>query len=156
MRFTENMEYKFKIDVATIEDTETLVNFQLAMAKESEGTELDYETVREGVKAGIADDGKATYLVARDDKGEIFGSLMLTTEWSDWNNCNYYWIQSVYVRPESRHHGVFKELFDMAKTIAQSEGASALRLYVDRHNVNAQKVYQALGMHESHYLMYEL
>lgn len=44
------MEYKFKIDVASIEDTEILVKFQLAMAKESEGTELDYETVREGVK----------------------------------------------------------------------------------------------------------
>lgn len=126
------------------------------MAKESEGTELDYETVREGVKAGIADDSKATYLVARNDNNEILGSLMLTTEWSDWNNCNYYWIQSVYVRPENRHQGVFKELFDFAKAIALSEGGSALRLYVDRNNLNAQKVYLSLGMHESHYLMYEL
>ena len=92
------MGYKYKIDVANIEDTETIVKFQLAMAKESEGTELDYETVREGVKAGIADDGKATYLVARNDNNEVLGSLMLTTEWSDWNNCNYYWIQSVYVQ----------------------------------------------------------
>ena len=44
------MDFKYKIDVATPEDTETLVNFQLAMAKESEGTELDYGTVREGIK----------------------------------------------------------------------------------------------------------
>ena len=150
------MEYKYKIDVANIEDTETIVRFQLAMAKESEGTDLDYKTVREGVKAGIADDSKATYLVARNENGEVLGSLMLTTEWSDWNDCNYYWIQSVYVRPESRHQGVFKELFDFAKTIAQSEGDGALRLYVDRNNINAQKVYQSLGMRESHYLMYEL
>lgn len=142
------MKYKFKIDVANIEDTETLVKFQLAMAKESEGTELDYETVREGVKAGIADDSKATYLVARNENGEVLGSLMLTTEWSDWNNCNYYWIQSVFVRPECRHQGVFKELFDFAKAIAQSEGAGALHLYVDRNNINAQKVYQSLGMRE--------
>ena len=113
------MGYKYKIDVANIEDTETIVKFQLAMAKESEGTELDYETVREGVKAGIADDGKATYLVARNDNND-------------------------------------KELFDFAKAIAQSEGAGALRLYVDRNNINAQKVYQSLGMHECHYLMYEL
>ena len=126
------------------------------MAKESEGTELDYETVREGVKAGIADDSKATYLVARNDNSEVLGSLMLTTEWSDWNNCNYYWIQSVYVCPESRHQGVFKELFDFANAIAQSEGAGALRLYVDRNNINAQKVYQSLSMRESHYLMFEL
>jgi len=150
------MEYKYKIDIANLEDTETLVKFQMAMAKESEGTELDYETVREGVKAGIADDGKATYLVARNDDNEVLGSLMLTTEWSDWNNSDYYWIQSVYVRPECRHQGVFKELFDFAKAIALSEGAGALRLYVDRNNINAQKVYQSLGMHESHYLMYEL
>ena len=142
------MKSKFKIDVANIEDTETLVKFQLAMAKESEGTELDYETVREGVKAGIADDSKATYLVARNENGEVLGSLMLTTEWSDWNNCNYYWIQSVFVRPECRHQGVFKELFDFAKAIAQSEGAGALHLYVDRNNINAQKVYQSLGMRE--------
>ncbi len=150
------MEYKYKIDIANLEDTETLVKFQMAMAKESEGTELDYETVREGVKAGIADDGKATYLVARNDDNEVLGSLMLTTEWSDWNNSNYYWIQSVYVRPECRHQGVFKELFDFAKAIAQSEGAGALRLSVDRNNINAQQVYQSLGMHECHYLMYEL
>jgi ribosomal protein S18 acetylase RimI-like enzyme len=62
----------------------------------------------------------------------------------------------VYVRPESRHQGVFKELFGFAKAIAQSEGAGALSLYVDRNNISAQKVYQSLGMHESHYLMYEL
>lgn len=55
------MEYKYKIDVANIEDTETIVKFQIAMAKESEGTELDYETVREGVKAGIADYGKVAW-----------------------------------------------------------------------------------------------
>ena len=71
------MEYKYKIDVANIEDTETIVKLQLAMAKESEGTELDYETVREGVKAGIADDSKATYLVAQNDNNEVLGSLML-------------------------------------------------------------------------------
>ena len=34
------MEFKYKIDVATSEDTEALINFQLAMAKESEGMEL--------------------------------------------------------------------------------------------------------------------
>ena len=150
------MDFKYKIDVATPEDTETLVNFQLAMAKESEGKELDYGTVREGIKEGIADDSKATYIVARDEQGQPIGMLMLTTEWRDGNDCNYYWIQSVYVAPEDRHQGVFRELLDFAKAIAESEGAGALRLYVDRNNSSAQKVYQALGMHESHYLMYEL
>ena len=81
---------------------------------------------------------------------------MLTQEWSDWNNAPYYWIQSVYVRPASRRQGVFRELFDFARVIAESEQAGALRLYVDKHNTVAQKVYASLGMHDSHYLMYEL
>jgi ribosomal protein S18 acetylase RimI-like enzyme len=150
------MEYKYKIDVATADDVETLVNFQLAMARESEGSELDYATVREGVKTAVADGDKATYLVARDSRGEVLGSLMLTTEWSDWNNCDYFWVQSVYVRPESRHNGVLRELLGFARTIAEAEGNGTLRLYVDKSNLTAQQAYRRLGMHESHYLMYEL
>ncbi|MFZ1235821.1 MAG: GNAT family N-acetyltransferase [Prevotella sp.] len=145
-----------KIELATPQDTEAIIQFQLAMASETEGITLDYETVREGVKAAIADDSKALYLLAKNEEGQVIGSLMLTTEWSDWNNGVYYWIQSVYVRPDDRKQGVFSELFELAKSIAQSQNAGALRLYVDEHNLVAQKVYQSLGMHPSHYLMYEL
>lgn len=139
-----------------MQDTETLVQFQLAMAQESEGTQLDYVTVREGVKNAIEDESKAIYLIARNEDNEAIGSLMLTTEWSDWNNARYYWIQSVYVHPEFRRQGVFRELFEFARIIAENDNAGALRLYVDKENIVAQKVYQSLGMHDSHYLMYEL
>lgn len=139
-----------------MQDTETLVQFQLAMAQESEGTQLDYVTVREGVKNAIEDESKAIYLIARNEDNEAIGSLMLTTEWSDWNNARYYWIQSVYVHPEFRRQGVFRELFEFARVIAENDNAGALRLYVDKENIVAQKVYQSLGMHDSHYLMYEL
>ena len=147
---------KYQISVAEMQDTETLVQFQLAMAQESEGTQLDYVTVREGVKNAIEDESKAIYLIARNEDNEAIGSLMLTTEWSDWNNARYYWIQSVYVHPEFRRQGVFRKLFEFARVIAENDNAGALRLYVDKENIVAQKVYQSLGMHDSHYLMYEL
>lgn len=147
---------KYQISVAEMQDTETLVQFQLAMAQESEGTQLDYVTVREGVKNAIEDESKAIYLIARNEDNEAIGSLMLTTEWSDWNNARYYWIQSVYVHPDFRRQGVFRELFEFARVIAENDNAGALRLYVDKENIVAQKVYQSLGMHDSHYLMYEL
>ncbi len=147
---------KYRIDTATPDDTETIVQFQLDMALESEGTKLEYATVREGVKAAIDDNTKALYLLAHDEHDEVVGSLMLTQEWSDWNNAPYYWIQSVYVRPAFRRQGVFRELFDFARVIAESEQAGGLRLYVDKHNTVAQKVYASLGMHDSHYIMYEL
>ncbi len=147
---------KYRIDTATAADTETIVQFQLAMAKESEDTQLDYATVREGVKNAIENPERAIYLLAHDDQETVVGSLMLTQEWSDWNNAPYYWIQSVYVRPECRRQGVFTELFEFARVIAESDNAGALRLYVDKHNKVAQKVYESLGMRDSHYLMYEL
>lgn len=40
-------------------------------------------------------------------------------------------------------------------TTSVTKASSEVRLYVDRHNTNAQKVYQKLGMEECHYLMYE-
>lgn len=39
---------KYQIETACLEDTETIVQFQLNMARESEDSELDYTTVREG------------------------------------------------------------------------------------------------------------
>lgn len=149
------MESKFDIGVAGMGDAEAIARFQVAMARESEGTELDPATVGKGVRAGIAS-GQATYIVARDASGEPVGSLMLTTEWSDWHNCQYYWIQSVYVRPGSRRRGAFRAMFAYAREAARRAGAAALRLYVDRDNSAAMETYRSLGMRESHYLMYEL
>ena len=40
--------------------------------------------------------------------------------------------------------------------MANDQNIAQVRLYVDRHNTNAQKVYQKLGMEECHYLMYEI
>ena len=39
--------------------------------------------------------------------------------------------------------------------MAKEQSVAQVRLYVDRHNTNAQKVYRKLGMEECHYLMYE-
>jgi ribosomal protein S18 acetylase RimI-like enzyme len=79
---------------------------------------------------------------------------MITFEWSDWHNRQYYWIQSLYVRPEYRRQGIFRKLYDYVHSLASEDGA-AIRLYVDENNSTAQSVYQAVGMKESHYKLYE-
>lgn len=150
------MESKYNIGVAAGEaDIEAIARFQVAMALESEGTKLCPATVRRGVETGITE-GHAIYIVARNAEDAAIGSLMLTTEWSDWHCCQYYWIQSVYVRPEDRRRGAFSAMFAYAREAARRAGAAALRLYVDQNNSRAMAVYRALGMHESHYRMYEL
>lgn len=135
-------------------DIDSIVQFQADMAMESEGCVLDKEKVTKGVTAAMLDDSKGVYWVAKFEKRPI-GSLMLTCEWSDWNNEWYWWIQSVYVIPEFRRKGVYKAMYQNVKDAAKENNVSQIRLYVDKTNVSAQKVYQNLGMQESHYLMFE-
>jgi ribosomal protein S18 acetylase RimI-like enzyme len=81
---------------------------------------------------------------------------MVTTEWSDWRNGMFWWIQSVYVRPEYRRQGLYRELYARVKELAEQEPAvCGFRLYVENENVNAQKTYKALGMSETGYKLFE-
>lgn len=135
-------------------DIDSIVQFQADMAMESEGCLLDREKVAKGVAAAMLDESKGMYWVAKFD-GKTIGSLMITREWSDWNNEWYWWIQSVYVAPEYRRQGVYKAMYIKVKDAAKGSNVSQIRLYADRSNLSAQKVYKSLGMHESHYLMFE-
>lgn len=151
----QQIKMNWIIEKGTPEDTAVITGFQLDMAEESEGTLLDPETVNKGVHAGLSDPSKGIYFLAKTADGTIAGSLFLTKEWSDWNNCSYWWIQSVYVRPDYRRMGVFSALYSEVRRQAQAEGSTCLRLYVDKTNEKAKECYRAQGMDECHYLMYE-
>jgi GNAT superfamily N-acetyltransferase len=139
--------------VATREDARTIVEFQQAMARETEAVELDRETVRRGVQAVFADPSRGRYFVA-DVDGRVVASLLITYEWSDWRNGVVWWIQSVYVVPELRGRGVYAGLYAFVKQSAD-DSVRGIRLYVDRRNTRAQEVYRRLGMDGEHYLVFE-
>lgn len=67
------------------EDIEAIAQFQVDMSMESEGTVLDRDTATQGVSAAIHDENKGIYYVGGVN-GKAVASLMLTREWSDWNN----------------------------------------------------------------------
>ncbi|MBR5575958.1 MAG: GNAT family N-acetyltransferase [Bacteroidaceae bacterium] len=149
-----NTDLDLTITRGKASDIEAIVRFQADMAMESEGTMLDMDRLTLGVTSAINDEQKGTYLVARANDTPI-GSLMVTREWSDWNNMWYWWIQSVYVMPEYRNQGVYRAMYTTLKDMAKENGVSQVRLYADRTNHSAQQVYRRLGMTESHYLMFE-
>ncbi|MCI4568063.1 GNAT family N-acetyltransferase [Lysobacter sp. CFH 32150] len=145
-------------------DTDLLAQWMIAMAWETEHKHLDPATIRAGIAAGIADPAKARYFVAMQDAamaghetvGIPVGTLMLTTEWSDWRNGDWWWIQSVYVAPDHRRQGVYAALHRHAEQLARATpGVIGLRLYVEKDNANAQRTYSALGMHDAGYRIYE-
>lgn len=136
-------------------DTTSLVDFNQKMAFETEGKHLDESVLANGVCAVFSDPNKGFYVVA-EDGGGIVGGLMVTFEWSDWRNKWFWWIQSVYVVPEARGKGVYRQLYDFVKTEAAKRGnVCGYRLYVERENKNAQRVYEKVGMKNSIYFMYE-
>ena len=150
------MEYI--IDTAKVEDLDALVSFQIDLARDYMGKELDEETLRKGIMGGLLKRDNVLYLVARNPQGEAIGSLMITSEWSDWNNYKYYWIQSAYTRKDMRHKGVFTALVNEVKKVAEKAGSpeSAIRLYVERESIGAQIVYEKLGMKETTLAVYNM
>jgi ribosomal protein S18 acetylase RimI-like enzyme len=150
-----NILQQIKIRVAEESDLSALIRFNQLMAWETEQKKLDEVILSKGVAALIADHNKGFYLVAEQDS-KVVGSLMVTTEWSDWRNGVFWWVQSVYISPEFRRQGVYAHLYAQVKILAeQQKNICGFRLYVEKENLIAQKTYEALGMVESHYLMYE-
>ena len=145
-----------KIRIAQREDAFDLVEFNQAMALETEGKRLESKVLQSGVEAVFADEKKGFYVVAEDDTGKIIGALMITFEWSDWRDRWFWWIQSVYILPEMRGKKIYSRLYDFVKEKARKNGnVCGFRLYVEKENSNAQKVYEICGMQTSHYEMYE-
>lgn len=136
-------------------DSETIARFQLAMAKETENMILDPDTVFRGVKSIFDNPAKGFYLVAAEND-EVIACLMITLEWSDWRARTIWWIQSLYVKPEWRKQGIYRNMYNHLKELIKNDDSvGGIRLYVDKSNIPAQKVYEALGMDGNHYQLYE-
>lgn len=142
------------IRCATPADVPNLVQWNAAMARETEAKTLDHAVLTAGVSAVLSEPRRGFYLVA-ERKGDAVGSLLVTYEWSDWRNGDFWWIQSVYVIDSARRSGVFRMLYATVEQRAREAGAVGLRLYVETENARAQQTYAGLGMQRCHYHMYE-
>ena len=144
------------IRAATLRDRDVIARFNIEMALETEGKRLDPATVARGVTGLFEKAERGFYLLAERDR-QVIGQLMVTFEWSDWRDGNFWWIQSVYIVPSERRTGVFRALYDSVLANARrSANVCGLRLYVDADNHSAQRTYQSLGMNEAHYRLYEV
>jgi GNAT superfamily N-acetyltransferase len=125
------------------------------MARETEGLDLDPDTLLRGVEGVFAEPARGTYWVAEED-GRLLGCLLVTSEWSDWRNGTVWWFHSVYVVPEARERGIFRRLYEhLRQTVEATPEVKGLRLYVERSNRAAQEVYARVGMDKEHYELFE-
>lgn len=149
----------FSVRPATVDDVPTIVDFNAAMALETEQRRLDLDRLREGALALLAHPQYGFYIVAETPVGAIrtaVGQLMITFEWSDWRNGVFWWVQSVYVRPEWRHRGVYRAMHEhIAARAKRDPQVCGIRLYVEHQNHQAQTVYRRVGLSPSAYTVYE-
>jgi RimJ/RimL family protein N-acetyltransferase len=136
-------------------DGAAIADFQLRMARETEDLGLDPGTLRRGVAAVFADPSRGRYWIA-ERSGRTVACLLTTYEWSDWRDGVILWIQSVYVVPEERGRGVYRALYErLRRQVEESPELKGIRLYVEKRNAAAQRVYERLGMTREHYEMFE-
>jgi len=144
-----------RIRLARPGDARAIAAFNAAMALETEGKRLFAEVIGAGVRALLRRPKAGFYLLA-ETKAEIAGVLMITTEWSDWRNGVFWWIQSVYVDPHWRRRGVFRRMHDAVASQAKADPkVCGIRLYVEEDNHSAETVYQRVGLARSAYRVYE-
>jgi len=136
-------------------DAAALTEFNIAMALETENKMLTFEVVSNGVQTLLKNPEYGFYVIA-EKSGEIAGALMVTTEWSDWRDGEFWWVQSVYVRRDCRRQGIYRRLYEYIKAKAVERGnVCGFRLYVECDNAVAQQAYSKLGMSETFYKMFE-
>lgn len=137
------------------DEADVIVDFQIAMALETEDLTLDRETCSRGVRAVFENPALGEYFVAEGEDG-VVASTLITHEWSDWRNGLVWWIQSVYVAPGGRRQGIYAGLYAYLQALAnENPQICGIRLYVDLRNSSAQEVYTRLGMNGEHYRLFE-
>ena len=147
----------FHIRFAEPRDLESLVTYNVALASETEGRQLERSLLQSGVEAILADSSKGFYVVMEHlPTGQTIGQLLITFEWSDWRNGVFWWLQSVYVHKDWRRQGVFKQLYDYVLREGKRQGnVAGIRLYVEQDNTVAQGVYKQAGLSVAPYKVFE-
>ena len=148
------MPIDIKIREAEKFDIPVIAKFNQALAKETEDIQLDSETLASGISNALNRE-ECHYFLA-ELNGKVVGQTMITYEWSDWRNGIMWWIQSVFVSPEYRGKGIFRTLFYHVEQLAKKHpDVKTLRLYVMKNNLPGKNTYEALGMMDTDYVVYE-
>jgi GNAT superfamily N-acetyltransferase len=136
---------------ANLTDLGQLVEFTLREAKEAEGISKDNEIVRRGIRTALEDESVAVYWVVQSKNNETVGNISVVKEWSNWNAGYYWWIQSMYIKPEYRGRGLMKMLIQTVRESARQGQALDLRLYVHKKNGRAIRAYVKSGFIDADY-----
>lgn len=131
-----------KVRRAELYDIDKLVEFTAAEAREAEGQTKETITLMNGIKMALEEHSIAMYWVLINQYNEPVGSVSALKEWSDWNAGYYWWIQSMYIKPDYRGKGYMNLLIDAIRSEMKAQNGLQLRLYVHENNEAAIRAYK--------------
>ena len=140
-----------KVRRAELNDLDKLVEFTAAEAREAEGDTKDLKTLADGIKAALEDRSIAMYWVLVNEDNQPVGIASALKEWSDWNAGYYWWIQSMYIKPDYRGKGHMNLLLDAIRLEMKEQAGLELRLYVNENNQAAIRAYKKANFAFSKY-----
>jgi N-acetylglutamate synthase-like GNAT family acetyltransferase len=140
--------------MADISDAFIIADFNRAMALETEQLLLDENVALKGVINLMNDPHLGFYIIAKHNN-TVIGSLLITYEWSDWNNGLVWWIQSVFVKNENRKQGVFKNMLNFVQEKAKEKQVIKIKLYMDKNNIVAKNTYKSQFFETTNYSILE-
>ncbi len=141
---------------ADLSDLPDLIEFTVEEAREAENIVKIPETLERGISAALNDSSIATYWVLVDEHDCPCGNVSAVKEWSDWNAGYYWWIQSMYIKPEFRGQGLMAKLINAVEDEMSRKGGLELRIYVHKNNAIAKRAYEKIGFNDSNYKMMSL
>ena len=116
----------FHVRQASQSDAGHIAEFNRAMARETENRELIPNLIEAGVNSLMENPALGFYVVTESDD-TVVACLMVTSEWSDWRNGLFWWIQSVYVSPDYRRRGIYRRMYQFVKELA-NENSQCVRI----------------------------
>jgi len=140
---------------ATPEDAESLHALLLGLARAT-GLKEKIRSRPEDFRALGFREKPAFYALIAERAGKPVGLCLYFYNFSSWRGEMGLYVQDLYVADEARSSGVGRRLLAEAVRIARAQGATHLRLSVDRANLRAQRFYRRLGLKaQEHELIFQ-
>lgn len=154
---TNQLQSNLKVVVATGRDLPVLERHGFLLDREAHGIERCLKDVHEGTRRQLERPfWEVEYHIARTSD-EVYGSVMLQTEFEPAGLCHNGWIRTLYVDGEVRSRGTGTALMESVERRAHRAGLRALKLVRSDANVyaaNLDRFYSRLG-YKKHGIVYK-
>lgn len=163
MENTNNSHKAYKLNNLSSKEHKEFVDLMIFMAKDSEDTDLDRETVSKGLNIVLNNKDIGHYNMIKDENNNILGFNLVHYEYDIKTQTNYHWIGSLFVVKEHRRKGIFSNYIlninknqviekSISNTITNTINEhnkfnNVIRLYMDIYNKNAEQAYYKNGFY---------